>query len=337
VQPVPADAVLSLTPEMKRFAEDAVEGYGNDRHRIKALLTALVSPGLRGIVYDASATLTPAETFRQARANCLSFTTLYVLLARHVGLRAQFNEVDLPPIWDMHGPETLLLYKHINALVRPAHDRRQVVDLDMEEYDTSYPQRTIPDSLAEAQYYNNRAMEHMFAGDLVLAQRYMAKALSIDRRVSYFWGNLGSLYWRAGDLRAAELAFRKARQVHPVDAAAISNAARLYAQLGRVELARQLEEQVANHRRRNPYYRYQQGLDAFVEGDYESARNHARAAIDSHEGEHRFHFLLGAVYDRLGDHERARNSFDRALELTSDDKQLALYRRKIDTLRSAHL
>jgi Flp pilus assembly protein TadD len=300
-------------------------------------LTALVSPGLRGIVYDATATLTPAETFRQARANCLSFTTLYVLLARHVGLRARFNEVDVPPIWDMQGPETLLLYRHINALVRPTHDRRQVVDLDMEEYDTSYPQREIPDSLAEAQYYNNRAMEFMFAGNLAEAQRYLAKALSIDPGVSYFWGNLGSLYWRAGDLQAAELAFRKARQVSPVDPAAISNAARLYAQLGQSDLARQLEEQVANHRRRNPYYRYQEGLNAFVAGDYEAARSHVLAAIGTHEREHRFHFLLGAVYDRLGDAGRARDSFDRAIELTSDDKQVALYRRKIDVLRSAHL
>jgi Flp pilus assembly protein TadD len=138
-------------------------------------------------------------------------------------------------------------------------------------------------------------------------------------------------------MQAAELAFRKARQVHPVDAAAISNAARLYAQLGRSDLARQLEEQVANHRRRNPYYRYQQGLDAFVEGDYESARNHALAAIGAHDREHRFHFLLGAIYERLGDEGRARGSFDRAIELTSDDRQIALYRRKIDVLRSAHL
>ena len=334
---LPEEAVLVITPEMERFAEGAVDGVGTDRQRIKALLAALVSPALLGITYDPAANFTPAETFHKARANCLTFTTLYVLLARHVGLRAKFNEVDVPPIWDMQSPDTLLLYKHVNALVRPERDRRQVIDLDMEEYDSSYPQREIADSLAEAQYYNNRAMELMFDEQLAEAQRYLAKAIAIAPGISYFWGNLASLYRRAGDTDAAELAFRKALQVHPVDTAAMSNAARLYAELGRTDIAMQLEEQVANHRRRNPYYRYQQGLDAFIEGDYASARGHALAAIDSHEREHRFHFLLGAVYTRLGEQELARNSFDRAIELTADGKQASVYRHKVDVLLSKHL
>jgi Flp pilus assembly protein TadD len=334
---LPDDAVLAITPEMGRFAETAVRGHGNERNRIRALLTALVSPALRGITYDPVATFTPEETFRKGRANCLSFTTLYVLLARHVGLRAAFNEVDVPPIWDMQSPETLLLYKHVNALVRPERDRRQVIDLDMEEYDSSYPQREIPDTLAAAQYFNNRAMELMFDGQLSEAQRYLAKAISLERNISYFWGNLGSLYWRAGDRRAAELAFRKAMHIHPADPAAISNASRLYAELGHMETAQRLEEQVANHRRRNPYYRYQQGLNAFVAGDYESARSHALAAIDAHRREHRFHFLLGAAYTQLGDEKRARDSFDHAIELTADGKQASAYRHKIDMLLSKHL
>jgi Flp pilus assembly protein TadD len=334
---LPDDAVLAITPEMERFAEDAVRGHGNERNRIKALLTALVSPALRGITYDPAATFTPEETFRKGRANCLSFTTLYVLLARHVRLRAAFNEVDVPPIWDMQSPDTLLLYRHVNALVRPERDRRQVIDLDMEEYDSSYPQREIPDSLAAAQYFNNRAMELMFSDQLADAQRYLAKAISLEPGVSYFWGNLGSLYRRAGDRRAAELAFRKALRVYPVDPAAISNASRLYMELGRTDIARQLEEQVANHRRRNPYYRYQQGLNAFVEGDYESAKSHALAAISAHHREHRFHFLLGVAFAQLGDQKRARDSFDQAISLSADGKQASLYRHKIDVLLSKHL
>jgi Flp pilus assembly protein TadD len=334
---LPDEPLLVISPEMEKFAEAAVEGHRAHRNRIRALLAALVSPGVLGITYDAAAALTPMETFRQRRANCLSFTMLYVLLARHVGLRAAFNEVDVPPIWDMKNSETLLLYKHVNAILKTEWHKRQVIDLDMEEYDFSYPQREISDRLAEAQYFNNRAMEYMFEGRLSDARRYVAKAISLEPGVSYFWGNLGSLYWRAGDTRAAELAFRKAMDVDPADSTAISNAARLYATLGQVEIARQLEEQVAYHRHRNPYYRYQQGLNAFVEGDFDSAREHALAAIDAHGREHRFHFLLGAAYSQLGDQARARESFDRAVELSIDDEQISLYRHKIDVLLSARL
>jgi Flp pilus assembly protein TadD len=297
----------------------------------------LVSPALLGIVYDATATLTPRETYRQRRANCLSFTMLYVLLARHVGLPARFNEVDVPPVWEMQGPDTLILYKHVNALLDPRHGGRRVVDLDMEVYDTSYPQREIADDLAEAQFFNNRAMELMFEGRFAEARSHLARAIKLEPGVSYFWGNLGSLYWRAGDLPAAELAFRKAMRVHPVDPVAIGNAARLYTELGRSDLAKQLEELVASHRRRNPYYRYQQGLTAFVEGDYDSARSHVLAAIDAHQREHRFHFLLGAVYSKLGNEVRARGSFEKAIELAGTDRQVSLYRHKVDLLLSKHL
>lgn len=326
--------LMALTPEMKEFAERAVRGHAADMHRVTALLSAIVHPGSLGLVYDQNATFTAREAFAHARANCLSFTALFVALARHVGLDANFLEVDVPPAWNLRGHDTLVLYRHISATVRVAPGRWKVVDIFPEEYDPSYPQRIISDDSAAAQYHNNLAMEQMLAGQLAVAQRHLARALEIEPGLSYLWGNLGALYRRAGRLRAAELSLVKAMRVNPRDFVAIGNAAGLYADTGRPEMAADLERLAAYFRKQNPYYRYQQGLEALGEGRYEEAKEHALAAIRLHDREHRFHFLLGAVYREMGEQELAQENFARAIELTTDREQAARYRTKMDALMS---
>lgn len=334
---LPEDTVMQVTDRMRHFAETMAVGERTDRARVRALLYAIVSPDQLGLQYDEAATYTAAGAFENARANCLSFTLMFVAMARHLGLRVEFNEVDVPPIWDMQDQDTLVLYRHVNTIVNLEHGRRQIIDLNMEEYDTSYQQRIISDRLAEAQYYNNRAMEHLFEGRYGDAQRYLAKAIAIDSKVSYFWSNLGAVFRRAGLLRAAEVAYWVALDVDPRDFVAISNAARLFAQTGKPELARQLERRAAYHRRGNPYYRYKQGLDALARMDYTAAKEHAEAAIRAYNKEHRFYFLLGTAYRELGDGERAQAHFDRAIELTSDSDQVSRYRRKMGMLMSARI
>jgi Flp pilus assembly protein TadD len=332
---IPDEDLLALTPEMRRFAEAAVEGRRMASGKIRALLSALLDPSQLALQYDGAATYTAEETFAHGRANCLSFTALYIALARHVGLKAYFQEVEVPPTWDLQGRDTLVLYRHVNAVIPVRRGYWQVVDLDSESYDTTYPQHGISDQEALAQHYNNRAAGFLAQQDLGTAQQYLAKAISIDPDISYLWGNLGVLYKRAGQYRAAELALHKAIRLDRRNLVAISNAASLYAELGRQAEAQRLERQAAYFRSRNPYHRYLQGQRAFEDRQYEAARAHALAAVRLYRKEHRFHFLLGAAYQRLGDYKRAQASFARAIALTSDGEQISRYRQKRDLLMSA--
>jgi tetratricopeptide (TPR) repeat protein len=329
---LPEDRVLELSEPMKRFAEAAVALHYSPEGKLRALLNALVTPDGLGLRYDDNATFSAEETFRRARANCLSFTALIVPMLRHVGVQAYFNEVDVPPVWGIQDTETLVLYRHINAKLGPRSKPRQVVDINLDEYDVSFRQRIIPDRLAEAQYYNNRAMELLFEDRLGESYRYLVKALTLDDEVSYFWSNLGALYRRLGRLDAAEAAYGRAMRSDPSDLVAVSNAARLYAELGQTERAAELERKAQYFRERNPYYHYQQALHAFVESDYALARQHVSAALRDHEQEHRFHFLMGAIQRQLGDRRGAAASFSRAVELAADPDQAERYRRKIELL-----
>lgn len=332
---LPEDDVMGLTPEMQAFAARVAPASLAGKERLTALLKAIVDPADLGVRYESGATYTAAGTFGNHSANCLSFTLLTVALMRHVGLVGHFHEVDTPPIWDMRGNYTLEMYRHINVLGEINAGKKFVVDLSMEEYDTSYEQRVISDENAIAQYYNNRAMEFLTDGQLEDALRYAIRAIRQQPGLYYLWGNLGSIYRRAGKLDAAEASFGQALARNPYDLVATSNLARLYQETGKVELAAKLEARAAQFRERNPYYQYRLAMDAFLAQDYRSARDHAEQAINRYGREHRFHFLLGAAQEMLGDTRHAEISLKRALELSTDSDQIARYRSKWDRLKAA--
>lgn len=313
---LPDDPVMDLSPEMVAFVRRAAPAGAADRIRLRELLGAVLHRGSLGLEYEAAATYTVQEVYSRRRANCLAFTNFIVALMREAGLEVRYNEVDVPYAWDMSDSSTLIMYKHINAIVRLRNGPDKVIDIAMEEYDSSYRQRIIPDTLALAQHYNNRAMEFLGQDNYPEAVRYMAKALDIEPGVSYFWSNLGAIYKRSDRLEAAELAFRLALQHDPSDLVAISNAARLYERLGERETAQALHGRAAYFRNINPYYRYRQGLDAFAERDYLLALEHTSAAIRLYRKEHRFYTLQGEIFSRLGNDVQAEKNLLKAKSLS---------------------
>ncbi len=328
---VPEESVLYLTREMQHFAEAAVSGY-KGRDKVKALIESLLFPSGLDLQYDAKASFTAEETFRYGRANCLSFTHIFVAMARHVGMDVQYNEVDVPPIWDIRQRNTLVLNKHVNAMVIRSGSIRHVVDLNVEEFELHYEQRNISDQLAVAQHYNNKAMGHLVSGEYVNALQYMVKALGLAPEVSYLWNNLGSLYRRSGNLKAAELSYLIALTEDSGDLVAISNVARLYEETGNDELATYYRKKAHYFRMRNPYFLYNLAQQAFANRDYARAEEIAKKAIHRYDKEHRFYFLLGAVYQQMGNSRFAHINFSKALELSDSHEQQAKYRNKMDRI-----
>ena len=332
---LPDEDVLFMDESMKQFVEQTTAGHFSARGKVNALVAAVLDPAGFGLVYEPMATYPATQVFQRRRANCLSFTLMMVPMLRHLGVTARFNDVDVPLISDLPNETMLVFYKHINVVVQYPREGRAVLDLDLEEYDKSYEQRIIADHAAMAQYYNNRAMEYLLQENISAAFPYLVQALSIDSEQSYLWGNLGSLYQRAGKLTAARAAYEVALAEDSGDLVAMSNAARLYAVLGDTKRTESMSRRATFFRDRNPYYRYLQAINAFRSRDYQAARAEITAAIGRYDREHRFHFLLGAIYEMLGRRELAVESMNTALALTSDDTQIARYRGKMDRLFSS--
>jgi transglutaminase-like putative cysteine protease len=95
---VAPEEVLAVSAEMQAFLNAHV-ARGVDRvARVRQLAGAIVDESRFGLKYDET-TRTAAETFRTRRGNCLSFSNMFVALARSVGLTVDFQEVDVPPDW----------------------------------------------------------------------------------------------------------------------------------------------------------------------------------------------------------------------------------------------
>jgi len=225
-----------------------------------------------------------------------------------------------------------MMSRHVNAVVTWPDGGREVVDINMDEYNTHYPQHRISDETAIAQYYNNRGVEFLLRNNIEDAFRYLRKSVDLAPKVPYMWINLGALYRNQGKLKEAEIAYRNALEIDPENLVAISSAERIYRDLGLTVLSAQLEQQVKYFREKNPYYLYKVAMDAFLAGNYEKALDNIHAAIRRYDKEHRFYFLQGVIYKAMDRLDQAVTSFNMAIKLSSSQNQADKYRRKFEKI-----
>ena len=329
---LPEEDIFGLTDQMKQFVDQTVSGQTTTDYRVRTLLDAVISSAQHGIKFDEKATFTAREVFRHRRANCLSFTTMMVPMLRYLGIKVEFNQVDIPPVWDLQNNSMLVLYQHVNAIFTKADKRQEVLDINMEEYELRYPQHIIDDRTVEALFYNNRGMEFLLAGDELKAFLYLRKAIDIDPGLPFLWTNLGTLYRQEGKFRDAEITYRIALEIDPVNLVAMSKAERNYRDLGDFTLAEQYRKRAERFRQNNPYYRYSLARDEVLAGNYKAALEDINAAIDRYKMEHRFYFLQGLIFSALAEKKQADASFKKALELAPSEKQQERYRSKLEKI-----
>ncbi len=315
---LPDYALFELTPDMKAFAEKATARHRRAYPRAEALHYALLLPttqGGYGLRYNALVTAPPQEAFLRREINCVSFSLIYVAMARHLGLVANVNEVDIPPDWGLREEDAFLFMRHVNVQVRLGMGDNLIIDLEMERYSPGYTQRLISEDLVAAQFYSNRGMELSADGDHVQAFLHLRKALLQDDRQSYIWSNMATLYRRLGYLPEAEAAYLKGLVLDPRDQTIISNLGGLYRRMGQEEKSAQFLQRAQRHRDNNPYYLYNRARTELQNQQPEAARQLLTRAIRKRKDEPRFYQLGEAVYQALGDERTARRMADRAESL----------------------
>lgn len=322
--------VLLVSPEMRAFLDRHVAPGADRVFRLRQLGNAIIRGGSFRLEYDET-TRTASATFHARRGNCLSFSSMFVAMARHLGLSAQYQEVDSPPDWSFRD-DSFVLNRHVDVLVDLGKGGEHVVDFNMDDFRTSYDRRRISDARALAHYYNNVAVERMQAGDTASALGYFRKAADNDASFSPAWTNLGILYMRKGHPAYAEAAHLQALKADPSDLVAVSNLASLYGRQGDRERAAAYRRRVIDHRRQNPYYRFQLAREAFRAEDYAAAIGYLKDAIRMKKNEDQFYFLLGLSYLKKGDAQAARRWLSRAEEVAATDALKRRYASKMDIL-----
>jgi Flp pilus assembly protein TadD len=320
---------IALDDTMREFLAREVTAR-DPLTKLRQLVRAVIeNPELR--IDYADDTRSAAETFHARRGNCLSFTNLFVALAREAGLSVAYQEVDVPPTWTARD-EMLVVSRHVNALVSVRPGSEHVVDFNMAEFRAAYPRRAISDERAAAHYFSNLGVERLRAGDAAAAYEHLRSALALDRTLAQAWVNLGAWYRRQGDPVRAEATYLEALRIDPRDASAMTNLASLHAQAGRADLAQRYSRRVARYRAQNPYYRYEQARAAYAAGDYGGAARQLREALRRSDIDPTFYSLLGMSYRELGRRDDARAAFARAIELADDEAMRSAVRHKLELL-----
>ncbi len=327
------EEVLAVSDEMRQFLDTYVDRKSNQYMRFRQLSYAIISKGTFGLEYDEK-TRTASETFRLRRGNCLSFSNMFVAMARHVSLEVEYQEVDIPPDWTYRN-DAFVLNRHVNVVVDLGMSGQHAVDFNLEDFRTSYDRWTISDKRALAHFYNNMGVESMRKSDSASALGYFRRAiLEHDRKFVPAWTNLGILYLREGHSDFAEAALLYALEVNPKDLVAMSNLVGFYEDQGNEEQAAIYRKRVTYHRKRNPYFRYYLAREAFFARDYDAAIEDLKYAIGKRPNEDQFFFLLGLSFLQKGDEKAARKWLGRAEEAAASDALKHNYSNKIDMLLS---
>lgn len=330
---ISAAEVLSLDPAMRSFVDEHVDRRGTSYVKLHQLLYAVINEGSFGLKYN-DLTHTAVETFNNRAGNCLSFTNMFVAMARDAGLKASFQEVEIPPDWSMQG-DIYVLSRHMNIYIDLGYHGEHIVDFNIDDFRSTYDRRKISDERALAHFYSNRGVERLQAGDTVEAFLFFRQAVAFDQSFAPAWNNLGTLYSRNDHRDFAEASYLQAVEVQPGAMLPMSNLARLYAAKGDEQRAEYYRDRVSYHRSRNPYYQYHLAREAFQERNYELAIEYLQKAIRQKEWEDSFYFLLGLSYLQIGEEDKARRWLSKAEEVAEDDSLKRNYHNKLELLLSA--
>jgi Flp pilus assembly protein TadD len=327
IVPTAADAV-ALDAEMRAFAEQ-VAAVPAPEARLSALAEGMEARGLFSLEY-VDVTRTAAATFHDRQGNCLSFTMLFVALARAANLATAYQTVTVPPTWSNDGQ--VVVANHVNAVVRTGARQITVVDFNLREYEGDRPSRRVGDDYVLALFYANLGAEALVRGDRAAALASLREAARLHPEVPGVWVNLGVLYARERLYDYAEAAYLRAVEVNPDELSALSNLAHVYAAIDEPELAAHYSKRVQSYRERNPYYHFALATEAYEERRPLAALAAVRKALKLKKDDPDFHALQGQAFEALGRMREATRSLQRAHALTAEDDRRHRARLPADTL-----
>lgn len=303
-----ADETFALDAEMEAFVAP-LKDVRDPRQKMQALIAALEERGMFSLEYS-EVTRTAPGTFHDRQGNCLSFTILFVTLARAINLPAQYQSVVVPPTWSNDGQ--VVVANHVNTAVTTGRGEETVVDFNIRPYQSEHRSRRVNDSYALGLFYTNLGAEAMLRNDHAAALVYLREAARVRPDIAGVWVNLGVLYARHGQYEHAEAAYLRALDVDNDEPSALTNLSLVYQALGEQELAAEYLRRVQSYRERNPYYHFASATKAYEEQRFDVALASVRKALRLKPDEDAFYVLRGQVETALGRSRDATASFERA-------------------------
>ena len=327
---------LQLNDEIKNLIDRHLGERSLETAKVSRLQQLLFDEQYLNIQYSDVRTLTAEEVFELRWGNCLSVMNLYVAMARYAGLDAKFQTVKVQPSWDKRGG-MLVINQHINATGRFSVRREYVVDFTPEIALQQLTSHVVSDEHARALYFNNLGVESLIEGEYQQSLKFFKNALWIAPQLSIAWGNLGTAYNRLQNFSFAEYSYQMAFYNDTSNASAVNNLARFYDARGDHGRANEYRRAIAQFTRKNPYYHFAKGGEAFFEDDFSLARKHFRQALRLKKSEPDFYIALAKTYMALGSERLAEGLLASANELLNDNSIYKPSSQKVRFIDSASI
>ena len=325
----PEDDPIRISDEMKQFLDGRIDRSSDHMSQLHALVRTVFQENALNFNY-VTKTRTAIETYNQRGGNCVSFTFLFIGMARYLGLDARFREVEVVPTWSKVG-DIVSISGHANVAVFIG-SQGYVVDLFPRVDRIQLGGTVVSDQRAVAHYLSNRAVDLLGIGQPSAAIVDFKKALESDPSAPFVWTNLGVANSLSHEPAEAEKCYLKALQLNPTEMVAMSNLAALYQSTGRAREAKSYASKVRRFKLKNPYYHFGLGMQAYQSGEYKTAIDHFKTALKIKPVEHNFDLAMARAYAQLGDIDKTTAFLKLAAKNAPDELSKLHYNEKLAIL-----
>jgi tetratricopeptide (TPR) repeat protein len=281
----PGDVVVPFeVGEAERArAREIVGNLETAGEKVRALVAAMFDPDQLGLRYASRVTGDAAETLRAREGNCLALASVFVGLARAVGLEAYYMDASTRVNEVTHAEDGMTVSAgHVTAMVVTGNGN---VGLDFARLGPVVWYRTLDDVEALAHFYNNRGYERIDQARASAAPVDWAQAALDFRRATQVapgfaraWSNLGMAEAALGREDEAARDYREAIRHDPKLAAPRNNLGSLLLRQGDAADARTVLEAAARLPSSGPHVLYNLALARLRAGDREGALEALRRA-----------------------------------------------------------
>lgn len=311
---------FALTDEMREWAHRLVPREIPDERRLETLLAGLLDPKKLKIDYEARYTGTAEEVFQKRRANCLAFTSLFVGMAREIGVPAYYLDVDDVERFEKEG-DLVVVSGHVSAGYGTGPEIK-ILDFSAAPQPGYRKVRPISDLTAIALFHSNRGAELLRAGRNEEARGWLEKAVKIDPELGRAWVNYGVALRRGGDRAGAEQSYRKALELDPNALSAYQNLAALLQSRGEHKEAEQLLALSSRLGSRNPFIYLSLGDLSLEHGRFDEARRFYRRAMRLYRDSAEPYAAMGLLALIAGDAADAQKWLRKAMVIDQENARV---------------
>lgn len=324
---------IRLDASIIQWANENISRHTPSDHRLKILLDKLQHDETLAFEYRAGYTGTAQEVFETGQYNCLSFSMLFVSLAREIGLPAEYLKVDRVERYEREG-DLVVLSRHITAGYGTLMDRT-ILEFDVGPEVNYSLANSISDLEALALYYSNRGTELLRAGDLPAAIEMLNIAVTLGPKSSQHWINLGVAKRRSGDLRGAEESYLEALELDRGNPTAFHNIIALMRMRGEPDAAGRLLEELSGRKNRNPFTYLALGDLSLGQERYRDAERFYRRALKLAKHEAETHAAMGLWALASGRHDKAQSWLEKADAIDARNQRVLELRTRMGNRPSA--